>query len=196
LAYATDGGTSGTLAAYNGSAWVNLVGETNVQTLTNKTLTTPLIDTINEKTSANGVTIDGLSIKDGKLNTANSVITTNITDGNVTAAKIETQEAWNAVGAAGKPAFQNSWANVAAVAAYYKDSLGTVHLKGLIASGTVGTAAFTLPTGYRPSEQLEFVTMASGAATLCRCIVNTDGTVVPYVSNANHSITGISFRAV
>lgn len=45
-------------------------------------------NTISEVTSANGVTVDGLSIKDSKLVTANSVITTNITDANVTTAKI------------------------------------------------------------------------------------------------------------
>jgi len=50
------------------------------QTLTSKTLTAPTItnptltvDTISEFTSANGVTIDGLNIKDGALNTNNSV---------------------------------------------------------------------------------------------------------------------------
>lgn len=37
-------------------------------------------DTINENTAANGVTIDGLSIKDSKLVTANSVVTANYTD--------------------------------------------------------------------------------------------------------------------
>lgn len=45
-------------------------------------------DTINENTSANGVTIDGLSIKDSKLNTNNSVVTANITDGAVTPEKL------------------------------------------------------------------------------------------------------------
>jgi len=45
-------------------------------------------NTISEVTSANGVTVDGLNIKDSKLVTANSVITTNITDANVTTAKI------------------------------------------------------------------------------------------------------------
>lgn len=52
------------------------------------TLTTPKMDTINEETSANGVTVDGLSIKDGKLNTNNSVVATNITDSSVTSAKV------------------------------------------------------------------------------------------------------------
>lgn len=45
-------------------------------------------DTISEKTSANGVTIDGLNFKDSKLNTNNSVVTNNITDSAVTTAKI------------------------------------------------------------------------------------------------------------
>ena len=36
------------------------------------------VDTVAEKTSANGVTIDGLNIKDSKLVTANSVVPTNL----------------------------------------------------------------------------------------------------------------------
>ena len=31
------------------------------------------VDTVSEKTSANGVTIDGVSIKDSKIATANSI---------------------------------------------------------------------------------------------------------------------------
>ena len=46
------------------------------------------VDTVAEKTSANGVTVDGLNIKDSKLVTANSVVTANITDANVTLAKL------------------------------------------------------------------------------------------------------------
>ena len=46
------------------------------------------VDTVAEKTSANGVTVDGLNIKDSKLVTANSVITSNITDLNITSGKI------------------------------------------------------------------------------------------------------------
>ena len=46
------------------------------------------VDTIAEKTSTNGVTVDGLNIKDSKLVTTNSVVTANITDANVTLAKL------------------------------------------------------------------------------------------------------------
>lgn len=45
-------------------------------------------DTIAEKTAAAGVAIDGLLIKDGKLATNSSVVTANITDAAVTAAKL------------------------------------------------------------------------------------------------------------
>lgn len=70
------------------------------QTFTNKTLTAPIIsggtisnstitvDAIGEFTVANGVTIDGLNIKDGALNTNNSVVTANVTDGAITPAKL------------------------------------------------------------------------------------------------------------
>ena len=46
------------------------------------------VDTVNEVTSANGVTVDGLSIKDAKLVTADSVVTANITNDAVTLAKM------------------------------------------------------------------------------------------------------------
>ena len=46
------------------------------------------VDTVAEKTSANGVTVDGLNIKDSKLVTANSVVTSNITDANITTDKL------------------------------------------------------------------------------------------------------------
>ena len=52
------------------------------------TLVTPNVNTINEATAANGVTIDGLNLKDGALNTSNSVVTSNITDSAVTAPKV------------------------------------------------------------------------------------------------------------
>ena len=46
------------------------------------------VDTIQENTSANGITVDGLNIKDSKLVTSNSVVTANITDGKCYSCKI------------------------------------------------------------------------------------------------------------
>ena len=50
-------------------------------------------NTISEVTSANGVTVDGLSIKDSKLVTSNSVIQTNITDQSINEAKMQISNA-------------------------------------------------------------------------------------------------------
>lgn len=101
--------TSGNLLIGTGvgsSAWTKaapsgtIVGTTDTQTLTNKTLTSPTINTgtinnptlntntVSEFTAANGVAVDGLNIKDGKLNTNNSVVTSNITNGAVTYSKV------------------------------------------------------------------------------------------------------------
>ncbi|MCK6648723.1 MAG: hypothetical protein L6Q66_03615 [Bacteroidia bacterium] len=63
-------------------------------------------------------------------------------------------EAWRVIGAVGQPAFQNSWANnftaPARQAAFRKDSMGMVHLRGCI-SGSNGAVIFNLPAGYRPT---------------------------------------------
>lgn len=62
IAYATDGATTGALAAYNGSAWKEITDTSSTQTLTNKTLTTPTIGSFananhDHSNSANGGTI-------------------------------------------------------------------------------------------------------------------------------------------
>jgi hypothetical protein len=62
-------------------------------------------------------------------------------------------EAQRFVGAAGQPAFTNSWVNFDSVrpVGFYRH-LGRVYLTGVAKSGTVGAAIFTLPAGYRPAE--------------------------------------------
>lgn len=131
-----------------------VVTTTGTQTLTNKTLTSPTIttatianptltiDTISEFTAANGVTIDGLSIKDGKLNTANSVVATNITDAIITNAKLST-----ATGELGGPfatwtpaptGFSSSTVNIARY-----NITGKIVTMVVDISGTSNTTGFT-----------------------------------------------------
>ena len=98
---------------------------------------------------------------------------------------------WTAVSS-----FSNSWANYGsgfANAAYMIDGHGTVHLRGMIKSGTVGSSAFTLPSGYRPAATTLCSTISNGAVG--RVDVKTDGTVVPSApsSNAWVSLEGIVF---
>lgn len=59
------------------------------------------------------------------------------------------------------PTLLNSWENfpggVFAPAGYYKDALGLVHLRGYVGRGKSGSIAFVLPTGYRPSCDLQIL---------------------------------------
>lgn len=101
---------------------------------------------------------------------------------------------WTAIGAGD---FTNSWTNYggsAAVAAYYRDPYGRVHLKGSIKNGTANTSAFTLPTGYRPEAELRFCTLGNGVVAVATT-VDTSGYVKCFTSdNAEHSLDGVSFR--
>ena len=91
---------------------------------------------------------------------------TGIGDGAVTAAKIETQQAWQTV------AYAAGWGDYDAGTEWYggrymKDSVGIVHLAGLIknTSGSTknGGQLFTLPVGYRPLFKMRFTTSFSGS---------------------------------
>jgi hypothetical protein len=75
-------------------------------------------------------------------------------------------EPWHLVGAAGEPAFQNSWVNYGGaeeVVGFRKDPMGRVLLKGLAKSGTMPSAIFTLPVGYRPPTTARWPVIANDA---------------------------------
>jgi len=106
--------------------------------------------------------------------------------------------AWHNVGASGEPAFQNGWTNYNApqfpAAAFRRGPDGFVHLKGLIANGTVGTNIFTLPAGYRPAAWSHFLCESQSA--LGSCEVQANGSVQHVVgTNAWHSLAQIHFLA-
>lgn len=122
------------------------------------------------------------------------------------------QEAWKSV------TFANSWTNHSNgynQAGYFKDSMGIVHLRGLIKSGAIGEAAFTLPEGYRPQhrelhvaatepEKSSIVTnplsqitkRIAVTATFGRIDIDTNGNVLIWDGNNLWiSLDGITFRA-
>ncbi|WP_217597177.1 hypothetical protein [Cohnella sp. GbtcB17] len=77
------------------------------------------------------------------------------------------------------PTLVNGWVNYGSgetVAGYYKDDRGYVFMRGLIKSGAIGQAAFTLPAGYRPDSPVR-VSVNSNLA-FGSLIISTDGRVI------------------
>ena len=99
---------------------------------------------------------------------------------------LETIEPWVA------PTFTNSWVNFGGTretAGYYKDR-DRVYLKGSIKNGTLSTAAFTLPSGYRPAADLVF-----SRGTLGAVVIGSNGAVtIVYSANTDVPLDGIGFR--
>jgi phage minor structural protein len=85
------------------------------------------------------------------------------------------------------PTLTNNWAIYAidwSQPGFYEDR-GRIYLQGTIGGGSLGTAAFTLPTGYRPSHN-----MSQGGIDIM-----TDGQIIIQNGDvAKISLDGISFR--
>ena len=102
------------------------------------------------------------------------------------------QEGWRNV------SFQNGWVNYSSTyntAAYFKDSQGIVHLKGLVKNGTLRRTIFNLPGGYRPARR-ELQIACTHPNVTGRVDIHTNGNVEAYAGNpAWLSLDGITFRA-
>jgi hypothetical protein len=91
------------------------------------------------------------------------------------------------------PTFTNSWVDAGSTA-YTKDHMNCVTLRSVISSGTMSTAAFTLPVGYRPVVQESFVVNSN--AGLGIVTIFTNGAVTPVAgNNAYVYLSGIRFQA-
>jgi hypothetical protein len=108
--------------------------------------------------------------------------------------------AYKDVGVGTNPPFDNTWVNCPSGGPYtsvgfYKDSQNIVHLKGCL-SGPSHTAAFTLPTGYRPSAEL-FLSAACFGPKAGNIEILSDGEVIPSCEGGGtnqEGIDGLSFR--
>jgi hypothetical protein len=90
------------------------------------------------------------------------------------------------------PTFTNSWVTNSTAVGYYKNSIGKVEFVGSIKNGVLGSSAFTLPVGYRPSQTIRRACVSNGAFGYLE--IGTDGTVKPYGNNTYIEIGAISFR--
>jgi hypothetical protein len=96
--------------------------------------------------------VDSAQILDATIGTAD------LANNAVTAAKIEAQQAWQTIALGGGPTYSPT------TLAYFKDSLGMVHLRGdvittSVAGASAGATLCTLPAGYRPvtSQRFTFI---------------------------------------
>ena len=144
---------------------------------------------------------------DGSISTANTLRTnlqTDIATGNTTIANIETainngdldakanisQPSWTS------PTLVNSWVNnggTTDTVGYMKDTLGFVHLKGTIKSGTT-TTVLTLPVGYRPLLDKN-ICMATNSGCINATITSSGVLSIGALGSTYVSMDGIIFKS-
>src|SRR6185312_6150478 len=89
------------------------------------------------------------------------------------------------------PTLLNGWAQYTDVNSpwsppgYLLDVAGTVHLRGMLKGGTINTAFFQLPAGYRPLYRQLMLNLSSTNTGVYRVDVTTDGLVLPTAQTAN-----------
>jgi hypothetical protein len=87
------------------------------------------------------------------------------------------------------PTFTNSWVNFGGgyQVARYRKVGEIVEIEGLISTGTIGLAAFTLPVGFRPQANHQFAQVSN--AVFGNLVVLPTGAVTPNAgSNASFQI--------
>jgi hypothetical protein len=149
------------------------------------------IDDLQTRTSTAESDIDDLQ---NRVDNVEDTVAEHTTQINGKADKV--QEAWIA------PTLLNNWTNYSETysqAGYFKDSFGIVHLRGFVKGGPIGTdrpaeSIFTLPSAYRPSRILYFVSVSSNALAVIRITGAGDVNCI-YGDNAWLSLDGITFRA-
>jgi hypothetical protein len=98
-------------------------------------------------------------------------------------------------------ALENGWQNYDPAgsswesAGYMRDAMGFVHVRGLIAHGSMTTSAAILPPGFRPRLTVMFATI-DGGNSIGRVDVLPNGIILPQTGNPGYySLSVISFFA-
>lgn len=105
-------------------------------------------------------------------------------------------EAPNEVGVGSNPTFSGTWVNYDTGlfhgAAFWKDPLDMVHIRGLVKDGTINTTVFTLPSGYRPANGLIFASLTNTGVGDLR--IAATGNVLPFTGGTGWFTLNCSFR--
>jgi hypothetical protein len=152
--------------------------------------------------------VKGGDIKDGSLTGAdvadNSLTGNDISESTLTGVNATTLNALaaSAYALVAQPAFTPATLNAGytqfaggTTPGFVKDTLGFVHLKGMLNCPPGGTV-FTLPVGFRPAQRF-FFPMAVGASGAGNIQVNVDGSIVTFnADGAAHpcGLDGATFR--
>lgn len=131
---------------------------------------------------------------------ANAVVITNSIETGKLRPLIQTESAYKII----TPTLENGWVafDTNRTARFWKDQFGIVSLEGMVKSGAINAAAFTLPPGYRPRYDLNFAGISNDAFYRLNIVGNVtanagwEGYVTPKSgSNIWVSFDGISFQA-
>ena len=91
--------------------------------------------------------------------------------------------------------YTNGWANV--IACQFRKIGTRVVCKGAMGSGTINATAFTFPSGYRPTQNCDFIGFSNTSPPISHLAVSTAGVVNPVTgSNASVSIDSIAFDTI
>jgi hypothetical protein len=109
-------------------------------------------------------------------------------------------EPYHEVNSAGEPVFAAGWSNAGPTltsAAFYKDPLGVVHLKGTVQRSGGTAVIFALPAGYRPAQVASFPTVGSSPpVSPTSVLIFTTGEVsIGAGGDDAYLLDGITFRA-
>lgn len=111
--------------------------------------------------------------------------------------RMEDDERWHVIGAGGEPAFAHSWAALGGSYApprFMRTADGWIVLAGIAASGTIGLSLATLPSGYRPAEDVVFPVPSNGAYGQAS-ITSAGVLTIDIGNNTSASLDGIRYRA-
>jgi hypothetical protein len=182
-------------AAFNVTVTGNTFGNNIVNVGINATSVCTF--TANNFIADNGRTLFNIKDLDGTSVKANRWTSNTFGGALVAGANNNDPEQMHPVGGSGEPAFQNAWVNFGAgfrAAGFFKDGTNTVHVTGVVKTGVVNTAIFTLPSGFRPSASIIFAICSNSLFGYVQ-VDSTGDVTVKVGSNVFAALDGVSFRA-